>query len=202
MKSSDAHLWQGLIAGDHGSLAGLYRAHAPDLLRYGKRLADEASVADALHTLFVRLWERHDRLPADAVPRAYLLIALRNELLKGLRADQRIDDWDDAHAGQEVSIEESIVAAEGDLDQDARMQAAMATLSARERELVELRFLQELDYTRIAEVTGISYQSARNVLARALAKLRERLSTIIFLSLGTKAASATLLLERISAWLP
>ena len=196
----DTSDWAGLIAGERESLARLYDRHAAALLRYGRGYTDDDACADALHALFVRLWERRSRLPPDAHPRAYLLVSLRNELLRDMREQARVvaesppgrDEIADASADPEFAI----VAAEIDLARAERLQAALATLSPRERELVSLRFYQGLDYAAIADVTGISYQSARNVLARALAKLRERLPTILWLALGTKGVAATLLLEQ------
>ena len=200
--ATDTADWRALARDDRGALERLYRAHAPALLRYGGRLADDAAVEDAVHELFVRLWARRATLNPDVRPRPYLLIALRNDLLRDVRRAARVTVLDPAREdGGEASAEEGIVSAEAQTAQSAKLRRALATLSPRERELVELRFGQALDYGDIVEATGISYQSARNTLARAIGKLRGRLAAaalaLATALMGTNAATAAHLLDRL-----
>ena len=191
--ATDTADWRALTRGDRGALERLYRAHAPALLRYGSRLADAAAVEDAVHELFVRLWSRHASLNPEVQPRPYLLISLRNDLLRVVKRAARHTELDPAREDSgEDSAEAQIVLAEAQTAQSASLQRALATLSPRERELVELRFGQSLEYEAIVEVTGISYQSARNTLARAIGKLRGRL-TLAALALAFALSSASAL---------
>ena len=194
--AADAADWAALRRGEHAALERLYRAHAPALLAYGRRFADEAAVEDGLHELFVRLWDRRAALNPDVQPRPYLLIALRNDLLRAVKRARRTDTTDDLPLSDAApSAEAELVSAEEGRQRSSSLRDALATLSPRERELVTLRFEQSLDYDAIVEVTGISYQSARNTLARAIGKLRQRVELAIFLAaLGTAGALATHLL--------
>ena len=195
-------VWLALVEGRREALEQLYQQHAGPLLRYGQSLtADAGLVADALHSLFVRLWERHARLPPDAHPRAYLLVSLRNELRKTNQLDQRLQDITstEEHLADDATID-LLSLAEDEQQRKSQLAAAIATLSAREQEMINLRFLQELDYDNITTITGISYQSARNVLTRALGKLRAQLTTKILLALGTAATFCTLLAELPLRW--
>lgn len=188
--------WQSLIAGQHAALEALYRAHGPALLRYGKQFAEASTVQDAVHDLFVRLWEKHETLNPAANPRPYLLIALRNDLLRTNKKATKTGELTEAPEDVTPSIESELVDAEQKIAKNATLAAAVGQLSARERELIELRFTQNLDYEDIVEVTGISYQSARNTLARAIGKLRKSLGLTFLLSMmGTKLLSDTYLLE-------
>ena len=191
--------WRALTRGERPALERLYRAHAPALLQYGSRFAGADAVEDAVHDLFVRLWQRHATLTPDVQPRPYLLIALRNDLLRAGKRAARLTDFDAASADAgEASAEEALVLAEAKTERAQSLNAALATLSPRERELVELRFGQSLDYEAIVEVTGISYQSARNTLARAIGKLRTRVALpTIALLLGTNLPSVAHLLDRL-----
>jgi RNA polymerase sigma factor (sigma-70 family) len=53
-----------------------------------------------------------------------------------------------------------------------KLQAAMDTLNARERTLVNLFFLQDKKYSEIAALTGIAQNSIGPTIGRALSKLR------------------------------
>ena len=197
--------WQALRRGERAALERLYRAHAGDLLRYGRAYAGDEAVADALQDLFVRLWERRGVLTESVAVRPYLLIALRNDLLRRNKRAARFVGEREAALPDEgaKSVEDGLVDAERAGEQSRDLAAALATLSERERELVDLRFRQNLDYEAIVEVTGISYQSARNTLARAIKKLRGRLATTLFcLALGTSVALSTPLSEHVYSLLP
>lgn len=190
--------WEALCRGDAGALRRVYEAHAVSLLRYGRRFAQLPAVEDALHDLFVRLWERHDRLDPTAKPLPYLLVSLRNALLRDSKRAARHAGLDDAPADEgAASVEDLIVGAETDAARVTALQRAIARLSPREREIVQLRFGEGVDYEDITEVMGISYGSARNTLTRALGKLRDCLA-IVALAMVTNAALASLLLERLT----
>ena len=53
------------------------------------------------------------------------------------------------------------------------LNAALATLSARERELIALKYFAGLANAEIAEVIGVSESNAGTKLHRAMEKLRE-----------------------------
>ncbi|MFK8057125.1 MAG: RNA polymerase sigma factor [Saprospiraceae bacterium] len=189
-------IWQSLITGEHGALELLYRQHGGALLRYGKQFAEMEVVKDAVHDLFVRLWDKHETLNPAANPRPYLLIALRNDLLRANKKASKTGELSEAPEDETPSIESELVDAEKTVAKNATLASAVGQLSERERELIELRFTQNLDYEDIVEVTGISYQSARNTLARAIGKLRKSLGMTFLLScLGTKLLFDPYLLE-------
>ena len=195
MPSTHPTDWHALIAGEHAALERLYRAHAPALLRYGRRYAEAPAVEDALHELFVRLWTRHAALNPEARPRPYLLIALRNDLLRHTKRSATVQPLGDQHRGTTPSIEQHLVAREEQTARSRALRTAIDGLSPRERELVQLRFEQALDYDDIVALTGITYQSARNTLARAIGKLRQRVDlAAVLLALGTGARALTYLL--------
>jgi len=190
--------WQSLIEGQHSALKALYQEHGAALLRYGKQFAVQEVVQDAVHDLFVRLWEKHATLNPAANPRPYLLISLRNDLLRANKRAAKTGELSEAPEDEAPSIESELIDAENETLKSTTLAHAVGQLSERERELIELRFTQNLDYEDIVEVTGISYQSARNTLARAIGKLRKSIGMTFLLScLGTKLIFDTYLLETI-----
>lgn len=58
----------------------------------------------------------------------------------------------------------------------AEVYAAMARLNARDRELLALRFGSDLSTSEVGDVVGLSAESARRAIGRALERLRVKLS--------------------------
>jgi len=183
--------WRGLQAGDYRAFERVYKAHAAPLIRYGRQFAELPAVEDAVQSLFIRLWDSHSTLNLNAKPRPYLLISLRNDLLRHRKFALRMAPLENVTLGSRESVESEIVESELAAEQGNQLAGALAGLSERERELVDLRFSQGMEYADIVEITGISYQSARNTLARAIGKLRERLSTFFWAAMGTSWLFAT-----------
>jgi RNA polymerase sigma-70 factor (ECF subfamily) len=63
-------------------------------------------------------------------------------------------------------------AAELAAERDA-VRAALATLAARDREVIALKFHADLSNAEIADVIGVSVSNAGTLLNRAMNKLRE-----------------------------
>ena len=186
MSSPPESDWQALRAGEHAALERLYRSHGPALLRYGRQFAEPAAVQDAVQDLFVRLWERREQLTADVQPRPYLLISLRNALLRTVGKAMRVTELADAPEDYSGTAEDDLVEAERALAESSSLAEAIDALAPRERELIVLRFQQGVDYEDIVEITGLTYGSARNTVARALAKLRAHLDApLLFAAMVT-----------------
>lgn len=64
-----------------------------------------------------------------------------------------------------------------------RLQDALGRLSPEQREVLHLRFIDELSYPEIAETLGVSYDLARTRTSRALRALRasEQIQDVIHL---------------------
>ena len=173
--------WSAFIRGDRDAFERVYRAHGPALLRYGAQFAEADVVEDRTQDLFVRLWQRRERLKPDVVVRAYLLVSLRNALFRSKSVAGRTDSIEDAAVtAAGPTAEDQLIASEVSDERASSLASAIDQLAPRERELVTLRFDQGLDYEDISEITGLNYQVARNTLSRAIKKLRKYLSVLIF----------------------
>jgi RNA polymerase sigma factor (sigma-70 family) len=115
----------------------------------------------------LRLWHRFD--PARGSARTWLCQVARTVALDHFRSERRRTRREQLAAGDE-RIEERF--AEG-LSPD--LEAALARLSAGEREVVALRILLDLDAGAASRVLGISETNCTTRLSRALKKLEEAL---------------------------
>lgn len=151
--------------------AELYRSSRDDVYAYVVGLlGDRAAAEDVTAQAFERAYRRRDGFdPKRGTPRAWLFGIARNAALDDLRRRRRgaalaTDPVDlDAPTGDE-SAELAV--------RRTALRQAMATLSARERELVALKFFAGLGNAEIAAVTKTSETNAGTRIHRVLEKLR------------------------------
>jgi RNA polymerase sigma-70 factor (ECF subfamily) len=155
----------------------LYERVAPGLLRYlASRVHDAEVAADLLAETFAVAYERRRRFRNVGRPGAAWIYGIaRNELSHYFR-HKSVDDRAVRALGLIVPRldHESIAAIDALADLDGHEPAlgeAMARMSEVEREAVELRVVEELNYDEIAARLGCSQGSARTRVHRGLARL-------------------------------
>jgi RNA polymerase sigma-70 factor, ECF subfamily len=149
----------------------LYRSSRNDLFAYVAGLLRDRSAAEDVTALaFERAYRRRSRFdPARGTRRSWLFGIARNAALDELRRRGR-------HA-ELIADPEDVGAPAPDDAADAALRrttlrAAIATLSARERELVALKFFAGLQNAEIARVIGTTESNAGTKLHRVVEKLR------------------------------
>lgn len=185
-------IWAAFIDRTAGSDESLFREHYPALYRYAFRITggDDGMSRDLIQTVFIRLFEKRNSLPhrLDA-PEGYLLRMLRNELTdqrrKAVRTRtislaEKTEDGlplllPDLLVSADPTIEETLILRETSDERRRQLAAALRTLSPAQREIVLLRFYQELSYSNIEALTGLRYQSIRNYLSQGLQRLRKEI---------------------------
>lgn len=154
------------------SFDALYRDCARDLYAYVRTLlGDDASAEDVTALAFERAYRRRESFDADrGSRRGWLFGIARNAALDELRRRQRsaplIGDLPDLAAA--APDEEADLAI-----RRTTVQAALAGLPAREREIVALKFHGGLSNAELAVVLGTSESNAGTRVHRAVTKLRE-----------------------------
>ncbi|MCW0481873.1 RNA polymerase sigma factor [Gaoshiqia sediminis] len=173
--------WQSFVAGDDRSFTNLYQQVAGNMMAYGSKFnIDRELVGDALQDVFVDLYLKRDRLGINIKnPKAYLFIALKNNLLKKIASNKKWqfqlleDKGAELEFATEYSIQDQLVEQEVSAEIQEKIKRAIAGLSPRQKEIIYLKFEEELDYPEVARILGISMESARKQLYRALKTLRE-----------------------------
>ena len=154
------------------SFAAAAEAHLDDVYAYLVYLTRDRSLAEDLAAdtfeKALRLWRRFD--PRRASARTWLCQIARTTALDWFRAEERRRRREERTAAPE-QVETAF--GEG-LTPD--LEAALAALSAAEREVIALRVLLELDGEEAARVLGISPTAVSTRLSRALKKLEEKVS--------------------------
>jgi RNA polymerase sigma-70 factor (ECF subfamily) len=165
-----------LRRGDTAGLAGLMGRHQDRLFRYLLRLAgDEAVAEDLFQQAWVKVADRIGRYDRSRPFAPWLFAVARNLALDHLRR-RRPESLDE--------LPESEAPAAPDADpfaralarqQGARLLAAVAELAPLDREVLSLRFEEDLPLPELAHRLGVPLPTAKARLYRALARLRDRL---------------------------
>jgi RNA polymerase sigma factor (sigma-70 family) len=184
-------LWLQFKNGDKEAYARLYRLFSLPLIAYGYRLCpDSHLLKDQIQELFVEIWHSRNNLsPTDSV-KFYLFRALRYKLirLEKVRHSRIVllshtTEWMGGLLQQPV--EDSIVEKEMYESRVALLKKALGDLTLRQQEVIHLRFYQGFSHEQISALMGMNHQSVRNLLHRALVRLRDRvripvLTTLLF----------------------
>ncbi|SHL22247.1 RNA polymerase sigma factor, sigma-70 family [Chitinophaga jiangningensis] len=175
--TNDIELWQLLLAGDDRSFQQVYRSHFSMLYEYGMRFSDEEDfVKECIQQLFVKIWTNKDSLAAVTKIKPYLLFSLRAIIYNKFRDEKRrrINGLEEDYDFElEFSPEASYIEREVTEKKLAALKAAMEQLTPRQKEIIYLRYFQELDYKEIAAVMDVSVKGAYKLSARSLEALRE-----------------------------
>lgn len=152
-------------------LESLFRDVADDLTRYFLRRHGGGgdSAQDLVQETFVEMARGLEKGSRPRSPRGYLFGIARRVSHAAWRRRYREREWVSADASTEM------VAAP---EMDERVDAAREVISQMpdlQREVLELRFTQQLSYAEIAEALGIPVGTVRSRLHNAVFAVRERL---------------------------
>lgn len=176
MTQKDKHLvlWKNMLEGDLSALEEVYTYFHSDLYHYALKITEQEDLAaDAVQDVFVDLWNYRHQIKNVNAPKYYLIRSLRNQCLKLIKKQNRL-----TNLAAVKPIDITITADELQLKDNSQVvkkaiEMAMQKLSPRQREIIYLKFYNNLDYEELAEVLEINYQSVVNHIHKAMIKLRQ-----------------------------
>ena len=191
-QGGESALWDRFRGGDPDAFARLYDLYAFPLATYGYRISSvEHLVKDAIQDLFIELWRSRENLPSVKCVNAYLFKSIRYKLIKNEKLAALYNTRNDLSdlLTEDVSAETAILRREEETMTIQKIQLAVKGLSRRQQEAVTLKFYHGFTNDQIAEIMGVHYQSATNILHRALLTLRQHFSlpAILFLCVSLTA---------------
>lgn len=163
-------------SGDRVAFRGLFKAHYPDVCRTIHRyIADPGLTEDLGQEVFVRFWQKRERIEVSSNLGAYLRRMGVNEALGYLRKKTRFQaDELPIHLPGHVAANADEQLGVNELQ--GRINTAVAKLPARCRLVFELSRYEELSNREIAEQLDISVKTVENQMTKALKTLRVELS--------------------------
>ena len=152
----------------------VYADQLPRVLNFFRyRLGDTAEVEDLTARTFEKAWRARHRYRRDAAGFAtWLLTIARNVAIDHLRARQRHEPLDVAAAvpsADDTPEQHAVRHSEAQ-----RLAALLATLEARQRELIAMKYGAGMTNRAIAHATGLSESNVGTILHRAVETLRGR----------------------------
>ncbi len=134
---------------------------------------DMSVMEDAIHDVFVYIWNKREQLSTVDKIRPYLLVSLRHSILKKLKKQKNLElkDADESFTEYDASAEENLIQEEFRIEMSGKLKVAFKQLSNRQREAIFLRYLENMEYEEICELMSINYQSVRNLISSGIKKL-------------------------------
>jgi RNA polymerase sigma-70 factor (family 1) len=135
-------------------------------------LKDEDEARDVVQDVFLKLWQKREELDQIENMEAFAMRMTRNRCLDIIRASRTVHmDAETDRQLKQVSID---VHSKIELSEAAsQVKQLIARLPDLQRQVMELRDIEQMEYEEIAEVTGLQVNAIRVNLSRARKKVRD-----------------------------
>lgn len=169
----EAHLVARTADGDLRAFEALYKLYFPRLRHFLSRLVRAPEkVEEALDDTMMVVWTRAATYDGACRVSTWIFgIAYR----KGLKALSRLDEPVEDTSAERASEEEGPEAQLSRAQVRARLNAALATLSAHHRAVVDLAYFHEMGYREIAEIMDCPVDTIKTRMFHARRSLRSQI---------------------------
>ena len=178
MNQPSEFLLRSVMDGNKEAFAELYNHYRTPALKFCVTLLkDQEEAENALHEVFIKIWEKRAHIKPDLNFNSYLFTCLRNFIFdhfKRMEKDQRLRELYMERMGNGVSVEDPE-------NRDARemfVRDVIANLSEKRRQVLLLTVYEGKSYQEIAELMKISKNTVKNQLVKAKQILREQLVVV------------------------
>ncbi|MBX9189633.1 sigma-70 family RNA polymerase sigma factor [Bacteroides sp. K03] len=178
---SSAVKWQEFLQGDENAYSWLYKTYIQLLYSYGLHFTmDGELIKDCIQEVFTKIYKNRKTLLLPDNVRLYLLIALKNCLLNALNKQYRYTDLESIPFILSETVEDEFLSTEASKLQKEEVENILSILTPRQREIMYYRFVEEMDFDQICKIMDLNYNSAHNLIQRALKKVRDNYDSILF----------------------
>lgn len=175
--SSDIEVLAALRSGQIHALDVLYDRYAKQVYGLAYRiLASTEEAEDITQEVFLSLWQKDSYQSDRGSLKVFLITLTRSRSIDKLRSqgtrDRFLQRWQRLSASeQEATPLEKMSRSE----QSDFLQQALADLSNREREILEIAYCEEISHTEVAKRLNLPLGTVKSRFRQALSKLRQRL---------------------------
>lgn len=169
----EKQLVQRAIEKDGAAFAELYDRHVVRVYRHIYYLVnDTRETEDLTAQTFLKAWEAIGRYKERGAPFvAWLLRIAHNLTVSHLRAKRQHGELEDTYI--DVKMDRNPEQALEQSTDEKSVREAVLKLRDEQRQVIILRFVEELDYREVAQVIGKSVPAVRVIQHRALGNLRK-----------------------------
>lgn len=186
----DQRLWQVFKRGNKGALAYIYQTYFFKLYNYGINICgEEELVKDSIQELFIYIWKKRESLGETNSIKNYLFKSLRRKLFAQLKKDQNSlfgrEIPENYHFEFVFSREHTMINHQITVEQKEELVKALNQLPQRLKEVLFLRYYEQLSPTEIASVMDITTNSTYVFLSRAIDFLKKHVHKVYSLILAS-----------------
>ena len=173
LENETQDILQQLKSDDQSALKLLFKEHYPSVCRAVYRFVrDKAAVEDIAQDVFIKLWEKRQKLNVTTSFGAYLNRMAINEAISYIRRNKKFEEQTDI-IPEQVSTDTNIEKQYLQTELEEKITTAINTLPPRCRAIFQLSRFEDLSYKEIAERLDISIKTVENQMGKALKTLRE-----------------------------
>ena len=173
----DTVLWRNLKEGDEKAFSFLFEKYYGHLVRYGNSFSPfPEKVQDCVQDVFTDVWVYRQSLNDSVVVKAYLLSSVRKRIARLQERDhifRKTTSMDSIEFLFDFSVEHQLISDEATEEKVSHLNELLNNLPTRQKEALYLRYHQGLSVEQIADMLQVNYQSANNLLHRAVVNLRK-----------------------------
>lgn len=176
----DGLLLEALRKDDEKALGYLFNTYYNKLFRAGLKWSlDSDLTEESIQLIFSDLWKYRHKLSQIQSFEAYLKGSLKKRIFKELQKADSIEkvNWEDAETFilSTQSYEEILIKQEADESLKVRLRTALEKLTPRQKEIIALKYFEEMSFKEISEKTGLQTDSIYKTLHEGIKKLRSLL---------------------------
>ena len=132
---------------------------------------------DLLQDLYLKLWQKRDDLPDEAMKAAYLVSMIRNLFLDQRRL-KRLDDSAELKNEEGPPDERSLDRQIDSKDEARQMEVLINELPERDGRIIKMHLVEDRSYEEIEQDTGLSQGNIRIIVMRTKKKLKQQFQNI------------------------
>jgi len=188
--------WQSFRMGEEEAFKLLFERYSPLLFNYGYRFTREENVIeDSIQEFFMKIWHNRANLNDTVSVKNYVYKAFRRTLLIYIERANRKQNIPKEHLSFEIELphDTKIMRKERLEEIKVQLQKALDKMTPRQREVIHLRYFEELSYEEIADIMGLSVKDLYKLFYRAMDSLRKNIapfSLLVVLALLFEAKSS------------
>jgi len=186
--SNEVDLWSEFLKGNEDAFKQIYQLYATPLMRYGFKFTHEQDIiAETVQDLFVKLWKNRKTIRETPSVKNYLYKSYRRVLVEKLHFSAKVIAFpitdEIIQFNFELGQDQILMRKERQAQLQSALEKALAQMSSRQREMIYLKFYEDMSHEEIADLLGITVKGSYKLLYRALDSLRENLGNFSMLIL-------------------
>lgn len=174
-QGTDSAVWQLMVGGDPDALGLLFDRHADAVFSFCRQYYSEQDASDATSIVFLEVWRKRQSLRIDSETARPLLLGIAKNAARNLRRAARRYEQLLAripHPDTAPDPSDVVEDVEWRAQAGAAVLQALARLSERDRQVIQLCVVSEMSHAEAAAVLHVPIGTVKSRLSRAKARLR------------------------------